>query len=138
VLASTLGTQERAEVDALGLFSRCTLDIIGLAGFGYAFHALSPAGADDELAAAFDAISNAVRNPQLADLLALFVPGFRLLVRRHPPVICRYAYDQVADGAEQKTRQGAGHHAPNRCTAPGRAEGRRRVRALHHVPFLCG
>jgi hypothetical protein len=61
------------------LLSRCTLDISGLAGFGYNFATLSSGG--NELAAAFPTIFGVVQQPGFVDLLGQLLPGLRHLVR---------------------------------------------------------
>jgi hypothetical protein len=58
--------------------SRCTLDIIGLAGFGYDFATLSSGG--NELAEAFEVIFGTVQQPGLFDMLSVLSPGFRHVV----------------------------------------------------------
>jgi hypothetical protein len=57
--AAELGEKDAVELEAVGWLSRCTLDIIGLAGFGYAFDALSAGARANELQAAVNTIFNA-------------------------------------------------------------------------------
>jgi hypothetical protein len=55
--------------------SKVTLDIIGLAGFGYAFDALSrPDGDPDELSAAFDAMFSIGARITVWNVLQSFFP----------------------------------------------------------------
>jgi hypothetical protein len=78
VLIAHLGPDASVEVDIPRFFSHCTLDIIGLAGFGYDFAALSTTG--NALAGAFDTLFGAAQQPGIVDLLALLLPGLRYLV----------------------------------------------------------
>jgi hypothetical protein len=66
------------ELEVISWLSRCTLDIIGLAGFGYTFDALASDGKPNELLSAFRALfePDAVRS-----VLNMVIPGFRHLVR---------------------------------------------------------
>ncbi|TFK49501.1 cytochrome P450 [Heliocybe sulcata] len=71
---------EPAKVDALSWLSRMTLDVIGLAGFGYNFEALSPDQKPNELSQAFATIFNGgARNGGIRQTLA-FATGFSWLV----------------------------------------------------------
>jgi hypothetical protein len=79
VLAARLGPDASVEVDIPRFFSHCTLDIIGLASFGYEFAALSTTG--NALAGAFDTLFGAAQQPGIVDLLGLLLPGLRYLVR---------------------------------------------------------
>jgi hypothetical protein len=82
VLVAAVGAGGSKELNIEGYFSRCTLDIIGLAGFGYDFSTV--AGDENELASAFETIFNSGQQPGVLDMLALVIPGFPQLVR--PPV----------------------------------------------------
>ncbi|TFK46543.1 cytochrome P450 [Heliocybe sulcata] len=71
---------EPAKLDALSWLSRMTLDVIGLAGFGYNFEALSPDQKPNELSQAFATIFNGgPRNGGIRQALA-FATGFTWLV----------------------------------------------------------
>jgi cytochrome P450 len=76
-----LGEKEAVDLDVVSWLSRCTLDIIGLAGFGYTFDALAGNGAPNELLSAFSTIFGASSPSALVTMLNLVVPGFRHVVR---------------------------------------------------------
>jgi hypothetical protein len=70
------GAAGLVRLDALDGLSRATLDIMGLAGFGYAFNALSrPAGSRSALASAFDVVFE-TQMVSLEALVGMFVPAF--------------------------------------------------------------
>jgi hypothetical protein len=79
--AAELGEKDAVELEAVGWLSRCTLDIIGLAGFGYAFDALSAGARANELQAAVNTIFNAGTPNAALAFLATLVPAVRHLVR---------------------------------------------------------
>jgi hypothetical protein len=63
-------------LNALDGLARATLDIMGLAGFGYAFNALSrPAGSRSALASAFDVVFQTVQFSVEA-LIGMVIPAF--------------------------------------------------------------
>ncbi|KAG6336263.1 hypothetical protein ID866_2817 [Astraeus odoratus] len=62
-------------IDVLPWLSRATLDVIGMAGFGYQFNAL--AGKNDELANAYDLIFNTARKLALRTILEVWIPLLR-------------------------------------------------------------
>jgi hypothetical protein len=110
------------EVDIPRFFSHCTLDIIGLAGFGYDFAALSTTG--NALAGAFDTLFGAAQQPGIVDLLALLLPGLRYLVRALRCFGDASAHTlRAADQKEQADRGRDGGHAPYRLAATRRAQG---------------
>jgi hypothetical protein len=83
VLSSKLPrSNDFIQIEALDFLSRCTLDIIGLAGFGYSFNALtSTAVEQNELSAAFKTIFDATQpGASIFNALMALIPGFRLLV----------------------------------------------------------
>jgi len=67
---------DNVEIDVTKWMSRATLDIIGLAGFGYPFESLT--NEDNELARAFSAMLSRQRPTTLA-LIGNVIPGFRYL-----------------------------------------------------------
>jgi hypothetical protein len=68
-------------VEALGWYSKATLDIIGLAGFGYNFNALSKASDDsDELYSAFRSLFGGGETSSFFLQLSFFFPILRRLV----------------------------------------------------------
>jgi hypothetical protein len=70
------------QIEAVDFISRCTLDIIGLAGFGYSFNALTSTEAEqNEFSAAFKTIfSSTQQGASIINALMALMPGFRLLV----------------------------------------------------------
>lgn len=75
---------EVVRLDVLTWISKTTLDIIGLAGFNYAFNALDPNGRVDELSEAFSDIFSASHNSRFLNMLQAFIPPLRLIVSRRP------------------------------------------------------
>ncbi|KAH9910818.1 cytochrome P450 monooxygenase [Fomitopsis serialis] len=73
---------ETARIDVLDGLSKMTLDVIGLAGFGYHFNSLSPDGKETELNEAFNTIFGSGAND--ASLFKLFRLLFPLV--QHLPV----------------------------------------------------
>ncbi|THV03802.1 cytochrome P450 [Dendrothele bispora CBS 962.96] len=69
------GTLPLARVDALSWLGRATLDVIGLAGFGYHFDSLSQSS--DELADAFSIIFSTARKFRVMTILQVWFPFFR-------------------------------------------------------------
>ena len=70
--------EQRVRVDILNWLGRATLDVIGLAGFGYAFNSL----ADDQndLATAFAEVFSAARKFRFITVLQAWFPILRYLV----------------------------------------------------------
>lgn len=64
-------------VDALSYLARATLDVIGLAGFGYHFDSLSSRGNTNELAQAFSIIFSTARKFRLVTILQVWFPILR-------------------------------------------------------------
>jgi hypothetical protein len=60
--------------------TQVTLDIIGLAGFGYEFNALAHGSESDELSRAFSTVMNSFTVAPISSILSTFLPGFALLV----------------------------------------------------------
>ncbi|KAH7913429.1 cytochrome P450 [Hygrophoropsis aurantiaca] len=71
-------------VDVLSWLSKATLDVIGLAGFGYAFNAL--AGENNELADAYHIIFATARKLALRTILESWIPVLRKF-RRHNAIM---------------------------------------------------
>jgi hypothetical protein len=81
VWAGDLDGRGVAEVEALEWLSRCTLDVIGLTGFGYAFDALANGGTKpNELQRAFAVVFGEEDENPLMQLLEAVVPLVRYLV----------------------------------------------------------
>jgi hypothetical protein len=57
-----------------------TLDIIGLAGFGYDFNALAHGSESDELSKACSTVLNSFAVAPISTILSSLIPGFALLV----------------------------------------------------------
>lgn len=68
-----------AQVEALSWLSRATLDIIGLAGFGYTFDALNPAGEVNELNEAFSTLFTPAGRDRFFGFLQATFPPLRLI-----------------------------------------------------------
>ncbi|KAI0075930.1 cytochrome P450 [Panus rudis PR-1116 ss-1] len=66
-------------VNALEALNKMTLDIIGLAGFNYAFNALNEDGTPNELAEAFQRMFSADHHPNLLARLQHVAPIFRII-----------------------------------------------------------
>jgi hypothetical protein len=67
--------------DVVPFLSRATLDIIGLAGFGYAFDALSSSeNSPNELAQAFKTVFRVTQAGGWVNTLMFLVPALRSLV----------------------------------------------------------
>jgi hypothetical protein len=60
--------------------TQVTLDIIGLAGFGYDFNALAHGSESDELSKACSTVFNSFTVAPISSILSSFIPGFALLV----------------------------------------------------------
>ena len=69
-----------ARIEVLSWLSRAALDIIGLAGFGYQFNALSDTDKPNELNKAFDTLFRAHTEITPMLMLQIFVPISRKLV----------------------------------------------------------
>jgi hypothetical protein len=80
VLLTRVPAGDGTEMNIMRPLSDCTLDIIGLAGFGYDFHALSLTRPPSELAVAFRTMFSAGMNPRVLMLQFMF-PAVRYLVR---------------------------------------------------------
>jgi hypothetical protein len=80
VLDSLIGPFESTSTNIVGHLSNCTLDIIGLAGFGYHFNALSLADGQNELSAAFSIALNAAQSSVALAALEWPFPVLRSLV----------------------------------------------------------
>jgi hypothetical protein len=104
--------------------SRCTLDIIGLAGFGYDFATLD----GNELAAAFRTIFGAAvdRLPRSARVSRQGLPIYRACP--HLLLCARMLTGHAADRAHQTAQPGDELHAPHRDRAHCGAQGRSHVR----------
>jgi hypothetical protein len=83
-MAALCTSSQPVEVDCVQWISRCTLDIIGLAGFGYDFAALD-GSRDSEMSAAVDAIVLEIaRKPTfLMRMIAQFFPALVRITMRH-------------------------------------------------------
>ena len=68
-------TQDGTRIDALAWLGRATLDIIGLAGFGYAFNSLTDES--NELALAFAAVFTTARKFRVMTILQAWFPILR-------------------------------------------------------------
>ncbi|KZT42326.1 cytochrome P450 [Sistotremastrum suecicum HHB10207 ss-3] len=68
------------EIDAMSWLSRVTLDIIGLAGFDYAFNATNPRGGADDFQKAFETAFNGAMNFSVMSLLTARFSILRKLV----------------------------------------------------------
>lgn len=68
-------TQDGTRIDALAWLGRATLDIIGLAGFGYAFNSLTDEA--NELALAFAAVFSTARKFRVMTILQAWFPILR-------------------------------------------------------------
>ncbi|EJF55963.1 cytochrome P450 [Dichomitus squalens LYAD-421 SS1] len=77
---SAINTQgEVARVDVLKDLSKMTLDVIGLAGFGYEFDSLNPNGKPNELAQAFQDVFNVSDKMPVLMILRGFFPVLRAI-----------------------------------------------------------
>jgi hypothetical protein len=75
------------EIESLSWFSRATLDIIGLAGFGYDFNSLEPydpKSGKTELHAVFRDLVSIADDPSLINALVVVFPFLRHLVCSSP------------------------------------------------------
>ncbi|KAJ3482243.1 hypothetical protein NLI96_g7112 [Meripilus lineatus] len=66
-------------IDVLPDISRMTLDVIGLAGFGYEFNALNPSGEVNPLSQALNEILGSAGGTSIVGAMAGLVPGFQYL-----------------------------------------------------------
>jgi hypothetical protein len=83
VLLARVPAGDGVTMNIIRPLSNCTLDIIGLAGFGYDFHALSLTQPPDELALAFkDLFEAPVRRWEL--VIEFVFPAIRYLVYGPP------------------------------------------------------
>jgi hypothetical protein len=78
--AASIKGNEAAAVDVVPYLTRATMDIIGLAGFGYTFNSLTHPEQTNELEAAFTAAFSAAQSAPILAMLNMLVPGFRRLV----------------------------------------------------------
>ncbi|KAF7792238.1 hypothetical protein EIP86_003274 [Pleurotus ostreatoroseus] len=74
---------EVARIDVLTWLSKTTLDIIGLAGFNYAFNALNPDGEVNELNAAFNTIFSSAQEQHFWNMLQGFLHPLRVIRTQH-------------------------------------------------------
>jgi hypothetical protein len=106
--------------------TQVTLDIIGLAGFGYEFNALEHGSESDELSRACSTVMNSFTVAPISSILSIFLPGFALLVS----TLClplRAAWGssnkytdtstQTANQAEQRGTSFEGDHVSHRQSA---------------------
>ncbi|KIO26749.1 hypothetical protein M407DRAFT_23945 [Tulasnella calospora MUT 4182] len=82
------GGLESQEIDVFVWLARATLDIIGLAGFDYAFETLSQ-GETDELVRAFMDLFAPMQSPPTVAFLADIIPLLRLIPNERSKVIAR-------------------------------------------------
>jgi hypothetical protein len=78
--AASIKGNEAATVDVVPFLTRATMDIIGLAGFGYTFNSLTHPEQTNELEAAFTGAFSAAQSAPIMAMLNMLVPGFRQLV----------------------------------------------------------
>lgn len=84
VLDARIGAHASVDMDVMEHLSACTLDIIGMCGFGYAFDTLAAYRAPRELSAAFREVSAAVQD-FVHLMLDWMFPFLRALVRALAP-----------------------------------------------------
>ncbi|KAF8440963.1 cytochrome P450 [Boletus edulis BED1] len=101
-------------IDVLMWLSRATLDVIGIAGFGYRFNALS--GQSDELANAYHLIFATAKKLQLRTILETWIPLLRKF-RVHSEVMDKAHHHLICIGLqlinERKTT--INHVSARRC-----------------------
>ncbi|ETW77079.1 cytochrome P450 monooxygenase 80 [Heterobasidion irregulare TC 32-1] len=119
------GKEGKAKVDVNAWLNKVTLDIIGLAGFNYAFHALNPEDTPNEL---HTSIRKMLQNPQgfrspLPILKALF-PPLRLIPSERDRTVraARQTMERVGQQllAEKKAAKGATSAAVEKKNIQGR------------------
>ncbi|KAI0824809.1 cytochrome P450 [Trametes gibbosa] len=76
---ATFQSKDAVRVNVNRDLSKTTLDIIGVAGFGYDFHALDPEGKPNELNMAFRRLFGVTRPGSLRLYLAAFFPILKLI-----------------------------------------------------------
>ncbi|THH28022.1 hypothetical protein EUX98_g6156, partial [Antrodiella citrinella] len=81
-----------SRVDVLAWSARATLDVIGEAGFGYAFNSLS-GGKESELAHAFGVMFSTARKFRVITILQVWFPILRKL--QHQPIELREAHQTM-------------------------------------------
>ncbi|TFY74075.1 hypothetical protein EWM64_g9937, partial [Hericium alpestre] len=67
-------TNGKAKMDVLSWLNKATLDVIGLAGFNYAFNALNADGEENELNIAVQTMVGSGNNRGFFDIIRVFVP----------------------------------------------------------------
>ncbi|KAG8996465.1 hypothetical protein FRB94_008261 [Tulasnella sp. JGI-2019a] len=77
VLLGSTSASGFTEIDVLSWFGRATLDMIGLAGFGYKFNSLQDS--TNELATAFNELSQSMSVIKIMGMLTTYVPLLRHL-----------------------------------------------------------
>lgn len=78
-------------IDALTCLNRTTLDIIGLAGFGYSFDTLSSGigeEATNEMDLAFRRLFSAAQGQTISNILSMLFPFLRHVVRGLYNIVC--------------------------------------------------
>ncbi|TFY74216.1 hypothetical protein EWM64_g9797, partial [Hericium alpestre] len=73
-IAQAKFTDGKAKVDVLSWLNKATLDVIGLAGFNYAFNALNADGEENELNVAVQTMVGGGNNRGFFDIIRVFVP----------------------------------------------------------------
>lgn len=91
------------KIDVMKFLGQATLDVIGLAGFNYDFHALSQP--KNELAEAYREMFSAGMNITFMAIVQALVPGARYIVRRLPPSSRSYSLTIPADKARESHKQ---------------------------------
>lgn len=95
VLDTVVTSSESVTVDIVRHLSNCTLDIIGLAGFGYDFNALSLTAEPNELSVAFNDMFHALQDSLGISMLEWIFPILcSLVLIIHPSLspVLTYAY----------------------------------------------
>jgi hypothetical protein len=125
VLVSDIGTAGQAQIDIASYLSRATLDIIGLAGFGYSFNALTSSLKEpNELSQAFKTVFRLTRSGGwLEDLMTLF-PVLRNLIgaRFFYCVLQTTLIPILAIRTERACQGGSNRHEPHWSTTSPRQE----------------
>ncbi|TFK45671.1 cytochrome P450 [Heliocybe sulcata] len=81
------GEAAATRVDALSWLGKLTLDVIGMAGFGYDFDALRPKDTPNELSEAFSTMFGGPPSFRLLPFLQAWVPLFRLIPDKQTQVV---------------------------------------------------
>ncbi|KII86568.1 hypothetical protein PLICRDRAFT_113427 [Plicaturopsis crispa FD-325 SS-3] len=109
-------------VDALSWLSRATLDIIGLAGFGYTFNSL--ANEDNELANAFSVIFSTARKFRVMTILQVWFPFLRKF-RRNTDTMNKAQATMHRIGLQLIDERGKEVAAEKAASSPGHIDGDR-------------